>query len=212
MKIFQTNLFALAALGLMTACTVSPTPAPTAVPAAATKPAATIAAPSAVPPTAAPVATAPVAPATAIAVQPPPTATTVKPTATAAAPTGQTSVKKLNLNTSNATEFRTVPNVGNNMVREFNEYRPWVSILQFRKEIGKYVNAAQVADYEKYVYVPIKFNTADADTLQQLPGIDKNLAAQLIAARPYASKEAFLKKVGEFVTPDQLSIGASYVE
>jgi len=209
--IFQTSLFALAALGLVTACTVSPTPAPTAVLAAATKPAATVAAPSAVTPTAAPVAPT-AAPATAATVQAPPTATTVKPTVTAAATTGQTSVKKLNLNTSNAVAFLTVPNVGNNMVREFNEYRPWVSILQFRKEIGKYVNAAQVADYEKYVYVPIKFNTADADTLQQLPGIDKNLAAQLIAARPYASKEAFLKKVGELVTPDQLTIGASYVE
>ncbi len=209
--IFQTSLFAFAALGLVTACTISPTPAPTAALAAATKPAATVAAPSAVPPTAAPVAPT-AAPATAATVQTPPTATAVKPTVTAAATTGQTSVKKLNLNTSNAAAFLTVPNVGNNMVREFNEYRPWVSILQFRKEIGKYVNAAQVADYEKYVYVPIKFNTADADTLQQLPGIDKNLAAQLIAARPYASKEAFLKKVGELVTPEQLAIGASYVE
>lgn len=98
------------------------------------------------------------------------------------------------------------------MVREFNEYRPYSSILQFRKEIGKYVNAAQVAEYEKYVFVPIKFNNADADTLQQMPGVDKTIAAQLIAARPYASKDAFLKKVGELVNPEQLTIGASYVE
>lgn len=208
--IFKTSLLALVTLGLMTACAASATP--TTAPAAATKPIVAAVAPSAVPSTAAPIAQATTAPATAAAVQPAPTATVVKPAATATAATAQTGVKKLNLNTSNAAAFLTVPNVGNNMVREFNEYRPWVSILQFRKEIGKYVNAAQVADYEKYVYVPIKFNSTDADTLQQMPGIDKNLAAQLITARPYASKEAFLKKVGELVTPEQLTIGASYVE
>ncbi len=50
----------------------------------------------------------------------------------------------------------TIPNFGDRMVREFGEYRPYVSIQQFRKEIGKYVDAAQVAEYEKYVYVPGK--------------------------------------------------------
>lgn len=197
---------------LLSACSTSPTPAPTTAP-AATKPAATAApaqpAATAVQPTAAPAATKPAAQPTA----PPPTAPqTTATSAPTAQPAAQTGIKKLNLNTASATEFRTVPNVGNNMVREFNEYRPYSSILQFRKEIGKYVNAAQVAEYEKYVFVPIKFNNADADTLQQIPGVDKTIAAQLIAARPYASKDAFLKKVGELVNPEQLTIGASYVE
>ncbi|MCW1970216.1 MAG: helix-hairpin-helix domain-containing protein, partial [Anaerolineae bacterium] len=176
------------------AATKPAAPAATAAPA---QPAATVAPAQ---PTAAPAATKPAA-------QP-----TAPQAAATSAPAAQTGVKKLNLNTASATEFRTVPNVGNNMVREFNEYRPYSSILQFRKEIGKYVNAAQVADYEKYVYVPIKFNNADADTLQQMPGVDKTIAAQLIAARPYASKDAFLKKMGELVSPEQLTVGASYVE
>jgi len=59
---------------------------------------------------------------------------------------------------------------GNRMVREFLEYRPYISIQQFRREIGKYVEEAQVAEYEQYVYVPVNVNESDAATLQQLPG------------------------------------------
>jgi hypothetical protein len=37
------------------------------------------------------------------------------------------------------------------MLREFKEYRPYKNIEQFRKEIGKYVNAKEVARLERYV-------------------------------------------------------------
>lgn len=93
----------------------------------------------------------------------------------AVSPTATT--RKLNLNTATAADFLKIPNVGNNMAREFLEYRPYTSILQFRREIGKYISAQQVAEYEKYVYVPINVNSADADTLQQIPGVDKTIAA-----------------------------------
>ena len=76
------------------------------------------------------------------------------------------------------------------MVREFLEYRPYVSIQQFRQEIGKYVDEAQVAAYEQYVYVPVNVDEADAKTLQQLPGVDEAVAAELIAARPYGVKRS----------------------
>ena len=53
---------------------------------------------------------------------------------------------KLNLNTSSGDDYlKTIPNFSNRMVREFLEYRPYVSIQQFRKEIGKYVGQEQVA-------------------------------------------------------------------
>jgi len=105
-----------------------------------------------------------------------------------------------------------VPNAGNRMVREFQEYRPYTSILQFRQEIGKYVDAAQVAEYEKYVYVPVSPNNADAATLQQLAGVNEATANQLIAGRPYADKAAFLKKLGELTSVDQASSAAGMVE
>jgi len=88
---------------------------------------------------------------------------------------------KLNLNTATADDFlATVPGLGNRMVREFMEYRPYVSIQQFRKEIGKYVDDAQVAEYENYVYVTIAINDSDSATLQQIPGLDPNEAEALI--------------------------------
>jgi len=47
---------------------------------------------------------------------------------------------KLNINTATGEAFRTIPDVGDRMVHEFEEYRPYVSVQQFRKEIGKYVD------------------------------------------------------------------------
>ncbi len=122
-------------------------------------------------------------------------------------------IKKLNLNTATANDFfTTIPGFGNNMVREFLEYRPYASILQFRREIGKYVNTQQVAEYEKYVFVPIAFNESDAATLQQIPGLDAAGANALIAARPYASADAFLTKLAQYVSSDQVAIAKSYLK
>jgi DNA uptake protein ComE-like DNA-binding protein len=122
------------------------------------------------------------------------------------------STTKMNLNTATAEQIKSAPNTGNRMVREFTEYRPYSSIVQFRKEIGKYVDAAQVAEYEKYFYVPVSPNNADAATLQQLPGVDAAIADKLIAARPYADKAAFLKTLGELTSAPNATAADGYVE
>lgn len=118
---------------------------------------------------------------------------------------------KLNLNTATGDDFRTIPGVGDRMVGEFEEYRPYVSIQQFRREIGKYVDEDQVAAYEAYVFVPVDPNDSDAETLQQLPGVDANEAAELIAGRPYASRAAFLEKLASYVAPDEQGIAEAYL-
>ena len=119
---------------------------------------------------------------------------------------------KLNLNEAAGEEFQAaIPNFGERMVREFLEYRPYVSIQQFRQEIGKYVDEAQVAAYEQYVYVPVNVNEADAETLQQIPGVDETIAAELMAARPYESNEAFLAKLAEYVPEAELAVAGSYL-
>lgn len=198
-------LFASATLAiLLAACgQATPTAAPaTIAPAATSAPAATTAPAETTAPTSAPAAASEATATTAAA---PAEATATVPSATLA-------VTKINLNTATAEEILTVPNTGNRMVREFQEYRPYSSILQFRKEIGKYVDEAQVAEYEKYVYVPVSPNNADAATLQQLAGVNEATANQLIAARPYADKDAFLKKLGELTSVDQASSAAGMVE
>jgi DNA uptake protein ComE-like DNA-binding protein len=119
---------------------------------------------------------------------------------------------KVNINTaSEADLLRAIPNLGSRMLHEFEEYRPYRSIQQFRKEIGKYVDQAQVAEYEKYIFVPIDENQSDAPTLQQIPGLDAAEAQELIAGRPYASRDAFLAKLAEKVSPEELAIARTYL-
>jgi len=122
------------------------------------------------------------------------------------------STTKFNLNTATAEEILSAPNTGNRMVREFEEYRPYTTITQFRREIGKYVDEAQVAEYEKYFYVPVSPNNSDTATLQQLPGVDATIADRLIAARPFASRDAFIAKLGELTSVEQATTAAVYVE
>jgi len=107
----------------------------------------------------------------------------------------------INLNTATAEQILSIPGTGNRMVREFEEYRPYISITQFRREIGKYVDEATIAGYEDYVFVPVDFNAADAATLAQIPGLDESAAEQLIAQRPFADQTAFLTAVSD-IAPD----------
>lgn len=57
----------------------------------------------------------------------------------------------INLNTASRDEILLVPGVGPRMAHEFEEYRPYKAIEQFRKEIGKYVDQKEVARLERYV-------------------------------------------------------------
>jgi DNA uptake protein ComE-like DNA-binding protein len=57
----------------------------------------------------------------------------------------------INLNTATDEDILTIPGVGQRLLREFKEYRPYKNIETFRREIGKYVNDKEVARLERYV-------------------------------------------------------------
>ena len=57
----------------------------------------------------------------------------------------------INLNDATRSDILLIPGVGGRMAHEFEEYRPYSTIEQFRREIGKYVDAAEVARLEQYV-------------------------------------------------------------
>ncbi len=59
----------------------------------------------------------------------------------------------IDLNTASDEDILTIPNLGNRMLREFKEYRPYSRIEQFRREIGKYVDDDEVARLERYVEI-----------------------------------------------------------
>ena len=62
--------------------------------------------------------------------------------------------KPIDLNKASKDEIKLIPGVGDRMAHEFEEYRPYTSIDQFRREIGKYVDKAEVARLEQYVSIP----------------------------------------------------------
>jgi DNA uptake protein ComE-like DNA-binding protein len=59
----------------------------------------------------------------------------------------------VNLNTASDADILSIPGAGSRMVREFKEYRPWKTKGQFEKEIGKYVDAKEVARLWRYVVI-----------------------------------------------------------
>ena len=105
----------------------------------------------------------------------------------------------LNLNTATREEIMLIPGMGNRMVREFLEYRPYTAITQFRKEIGKYVDDKEVARLEQYVFVPINLNTASDETLSSLPGATPQLLRALKEPRPYKDMEQFRRDIAQSV-------------
>ncbi len=130
----------------------------------------------------------------------------VEPTIEQAAPT-----TKINLNTATDVEFKTVPGVGDRMAHEFDEYRPYASITQFRREMGKYVDADVIAGYEEYVFVPVDMNASDAATLAQLPGVDETEAQMLIDARPFGSQEQFMDALAPMMSDKERAGVATYL-
>lgn len=57
----------------------------------------------------------------------------------------------LDLNKATDQEILLIPGVGPKMLHEFKEYRPWTSIAQFRREIGKYVDKTELARLETFI-------------------------------------------------------------
>jgi len=116
---------------------------------------------------------------------------------------------RLNLNTTPEADF--VPLVGERMAHEFEEYRPYISIQQFRREMAKYVGDEEIAGYEDLVFVPIDRNASDAETLAQLPGVELDEAELLIEARPFESNVAFIAALEPLVMPEEQDAAAVYL-
>ena len=117
-----------------------------------------------------------------------------------------------NLDTATDEQFLSIPGVGDNMAGEFNEYRPYASVLEFRQEIGKYVSEEEVAEYEKYLFVPVDPAQADEATLQQLPGVSADDAAELVKSGPFADAAALLTALEAYVSADQAAAAAAFIK
>ena len=118
----------------------------------------------------------------------------------------------INLNTASEEEILLVPGVGKRMAHEFEEYRPYTAIAQWRREMGKYVDDAEVARMEQYVFVPIDLNTATEEEILAIPGVGKRMEHEFEEYRPYSSMEQFRREIGKYVDDGEVARLERYVE
>ena len=117
----------------------------------------------------------------------------------------------INLNIATDEEILMVPGVGNKMRHEFDEYRPYKALTQFRREIGKYVDDEELARLEQYVFVPINLNDASDEDIQSIPGVGRRMLREFKEYRPYTSMAQFRKEIGKYVDKNELARLERYV-
>ena len=118
---------------------------------------------------------------------------------------------QINLNTASNEEILMIPGTGNRMLREFREYRPYKTLGQFRKEIGKYVDVKEVARLVQYVFVPIDLNSASDADIQTIPGLGPRMLREFKEYRPYKNIEQFRKEIGKYVDKKEVARLEKYV-
>ena len=105
----------------------------------------------------------------------------------------------INLNSATGEEILLVPGAGKRMAHEFDEYRPWKSWAQFEKEIGKYVDAKEVARLAQYAFIPVNLNTASDDDVMSIPGAGRRMVREFKEYRPWKTQAQFEKEIGKYV-------------
>jgi len=117
----------------------------------------------------------------------------------------------INLNTAPDAEILMIPRAGNRMLREFKEYRPYNNLAKFRREIGKYVDAMEVARLEQYVFVPVNLNTASDEDILTIPGMGARMLREFKEYRPYDNIEKFRREIGKYVNQKEVGRMERYV-
>ena len=117
----------------------------------------------------------------------------------------------INLNDVTNGEILLIPGVGDRMAHEFEEYRPYVDMGEFRMEIGKYVDEEEVERLARYVYVPIDLNSATRDEIMAVPGMSERMAHEFEEYRPYTGLDQFRREIGKYVDESEVARFERYV-
>jgi DNA uptake protein ComE-like DNA-binding protein len=117
----------------------------------------------------------------------------------------------VDLNSAPREEIALIPGMGPRMIREFLEYRPYRDMAVFRREIGKYVSAEEVARLEQYTFVPMDINTASDDDLMTIPGLGPRMLREFKEYRPYRNVEQFRREIGKYVDAKEVARLERYI-
>ena len=118
----------------------------------------------------------------------------------------------IDLNDVTNEEILLIPGVGNRMLHEFEEYRPYIALLQFHREIGKYVDDEELARLAQYVYVRIDINSASQEEILSIPGVGPRMQHEFEEYRPYTAMAQFSREIGKYVDDEEVDRLARYVE
>ncbi|HIC63599.1 MAG TPA: hypothetical protein EYO91_05165 [Gemmatimonadetes bacterium] len=118
----------------------------------------------------------------------------------------------IDLNDVTNEEILLIPGVGNRMLHEFEEYRPYIALLQFHREIGKYVDDEELARLAQYVYVRIDLNSASQEEILSIPGVGPRMQHEFEEYRPYTAMAQFSREIGKYVDDEEVNRLARYVE
>ena len=119
--------------------------------------------------------------------------------------------RAINLNNASEADILLIPGMSKRMAHEFEEYRPYGDIEQFRREIGKYVDEDEVARLEQYVFIPVDLNATTEEAIMQIPGMTRRMAHEFEEYRPYRDIEQFRREIGKYVDEDEVARLESYV-
>jgi DNA uptake protein ComE-like DNA-binding protein len=117
----------------------------------------------------------------------------------------------INLNTATKDEINLIPGMGPRMLHEFEEYRPYKTLAQFHREIGKYVKEDELARLESHVFVPLDINTASDADLLTIPGLGNRMLHEFKEYRPYRDAAQFRREIGKYVNAKEVSRLERYV-
>jgi DNA uptake protein ComE-like DNA-binding protein len=109
----------------------------------------------------------------------------------------------LNLNTATSPEILLVPKIARRMTIEFAEYRPWKTMAQFDKEIGKYVGQPETDRLKQYVFIPLDLNTATDEQFLTIPNMARRMLVEFKEYRPWKTREQFDREIGKYVGPKE---------
>jgi DNA uptake protein ComE-like DNA-binding protein len=117
----------------------------------------------------------------------------------------------INLNTATRDEIALVPGMTPRMIREFEEYKPYPVLAKFHREIDKYVDDAELARLEQYVFVPLDINTASDEDLLTIPGLGQRMLREFKEYRPYTNVAQFRREIGKYVDATEVARLERYI-
>jgi DNA uptake protein ComE-like DNA-binding protein len=117
----------------------------------------------------------------------------------------------MDLNSASREELQLMPGMTNRWMREFNEYRPYEDLAEFRREMSKYTDSEGVAELEQYVFVPMDLNSASDEDFMTIPGMTSRWLREFNEYAPYEDMAEFHREMGKYADEDEVGRLARYV-